>query len=455
MRYLLPLLLFPSLSYAGCHPGVNYGQYPITAGNPVCAPYSGSSLGGCVAYCGGAAGNTLCVEFPLASPPTKGPYTTNGNECQYYTGSDSNSSGNSGGNNSGTDGTNQNPNGLVDVGAIMVGDKYVTDFGKGFNVVANNVNQSAAKVQKSVSDLAKQLDNAMDLNNARYMDPFLSNLSRIAQNTSGMSEGGASTVDFEIAGYLKSINDKSVLDPTMWNNHHAELMGVLHDIRKDISYVNGTWPQEQSYLESINANLSSIANGGGGGGGGLSEGAINSIYQLDDNVGQLKEVFAGDYSPYLKSAMDSAQLLSDISGKLDKISNGSGGDGEGNGGEGDGDKPCEGPLCTFMPPSSSGSGSGLSSVFGEQDIAGIKQQVTERKADIQEQMDQIKGVFSPGKLQVSGSYENDYHDINGANIDLSGKSNIELFFSLGPKQVIWFLAVLIAFGILLGGRKDA
>ncbi|MNY55394.1 hypothetical protein D3C86_1913680 [compost metagenome] len=94
-------------------------------------------------------------------------------------------------------------------------------------------------------------------------------------------------------------------------------------------------------------------------------------------------------------------------------------------------------------------------MFGEVAIAGVKQQVTDKKAEIQAQMDEIKGVFSPGKLEVSGNYENDYHDINGARVDLSGKSNIELFFSSGPAQVIWFLAVLIAFGILLGGRRDA
>jgi len=100
-------------------------------------------------------------------------------------------------------------------------------------------------------------------------------------------------------------------------------------------------------------------------------------------------------------------------------------------------------------------GKGLSDVFGEVAIAGVKQQVTEKQVEIQAQMDEIKGVFSPGKLEVSGTYENDYHNINGAKVDLSGKSNIELFFSSGASQVIWFLAVLIAFGILMGGRRDA
>ncbi|PCK17428.1 hypothetical protein CEY02_20020, partial [Bacillus pumilus] len=117
--------------------------------------------------------------------------------------------------------------------------------------------------------------------------------------------------------------------------------------------------------------------------------------------------------------------------------------------------PCTGPLCTFTPPSSSGSGSGLSSVFSDEDIEGLKQKVADRKDDIQDQMAEVRKVFSPGKLEISGTYDNDYQDIHGARVDLSGKSNLELFFSLGPKQVLWFLAVLIAFGILLGGRKDA
>lgn len=435
MRYLLLLLLFPSLSYAACHPGVNYGQYPITAGNPVCAPYSGSTLGGCFAYCGGASENTLCVEFPLASPPTKGPYTTNGNECQYYTGSDSNSSGNSGGNNGGTDGTNQNPNGLVDVGTIIVGDKYVTDFGKGFNVLANNVNQSAAKVQKSVSDLAKQLDNAMDLNNARYMDPFLSNLSRIAQNTSGMSEGGASTVDFEMAGYLKSIYDQTVADSARTEAYRSSYFDLIEGFRHDVS----RFPD---------------AGSGNGNGNGTTaadwQNLRNSLNSLDSweriNSHELSQM-----QMYLSGISSSSNYIASL---LQDSIKGPDVDGDGVG-DGVPDKPCEGPLCSFTPPSGSGSSSGFSSVFDDKSIADVKSKIEDKNKAITDKMQDIKSVFKQSDIQITGSYDNDYKNIMGADIDLSGKSNWELFFNSGPKVALWLLALLIAFGILMGGRKNA
>lgn len=429
MRYLLPLLLFPSLSYAQCHAGVNYGQYPITAGNPVCAPYTGSSLGGCFAYCGGSDAGSVCVEFPLGNPPSKGPYFSNGNECQYYSGSDGNSSGNSGGNPGGTDGTNQGGNGVVDVGAIMVGDKYASDLGKGFNAVANNVNKSSEKVQKSVKELAEQLDAARLWDNANYMDVMKNDLARIAQNTSGIGNGSGSGSNDEAAGYLKSINGQIAADSARTDAYRSEFKQMFESLSYSVSHMAG-FPNQQELI-NINQNTNSMT---------------KELVNISQNSNSLKGTLWNISDEVQRQSYDIADMLKE----LKKISSGEGGDGEGGG-----DKPCEGPLCTFTPPSSSGSGSGLSSVFGEQDIAGIKQQVTERKADIQEQMDQIKGVFSPGKLEISGTYNNDYQDIHGARVDLSGKSNFELFFSSGPKQVLWFLAVLIAFGILLGGRKDA
>lgn len=394
----------------------------MTAGNPVCAPYSGSSLGGCFAYCGGGGTGTACVEFRNDNPPNKGPYITNGNECQYKNAGDSNSGGNVGGNPDGKDGTHVGPAGTVDVGSIMVGDKYVSDFGKGFNVVANNVNMSAERIRKSITDLATQLDNDRRSDNANYNNFMISNLERIAQNTSGLLQGGGTgQYDHEIVGYLKSINDKTVLDPSFWMNEISE-------DRERAQYY-------YSNMRDLVAHIDGILEWGPNNGGGNDSAQLSNISNNSDSL--------------LKAAMDQYDLTESILNELKKGGTGDGGTGDGGTGG-----PCEGPLCSFSEPTVGG-GSGLSSVFGEQDIAGIKQQVTERKADIQEQMDQIKGVFSPGKLQVSGSYDNDYHDINGAKIDLSGKSNIELFFSLGPKQAIWFLAVLIAFGILLGGRKNA
>ncbi|MCS3768359.1 virulence-associated protein VapD [Aeromonas hydrophila] len=413
MRYLLFLLsLSPVITYAGCIAGVSYGQYPITAGNPVCAPYTGSSLGGCSALCGGAAGSTVCVEFPNNSPPTKGPYITTGNECTYKDGSESGSFGNSGGNPSGVDGTHESPTGLVDVGQILVGDKLTTDFGVGFNSVSNNINKSATKIQKSVKDLAKQLEDARGWDNANYMDVFKTELQKISYNTSGIGSAG-SNGNHELTGYLKSINEKTVLDPTMWNNHHAELMQVFNDIRKDMSYMGG-FPNQQELI-NINQNTNDMKN------------------SLLNNESQAFNQF------YMLS-----QILDEL--KKDK--------GNGNGG-GEGDKPCEGPLCKFTPPSGVGHGSSLSSVFDESSITDIKGKVADKNKAINDKLQEIKSVFKQSDITISGTYDNDYQNIMGAKVDLSGKSNWELFFNSGPRAALWLLAILIAFGILLGGRKNA
>lgn len=427
MRYLLLLLLFPSLSYAGqCPVGYGVGNNLISAPNMVCIPFSASDIGGCLAYCGGSAGSSVCVEFPNASPPSKGPYVTSGSPCGYD--GESPGTGNSTDTNTGSDGGNY-------VGRMVVGPDVITDIGLGFNSVSKNVVTGSNSIKSAIDTFSNKLISKIDLNNDRYMQFITSDIARIAQNTTALGENAATTVDHEMAGYLKSINDKSVLDPTMWNNHHADLMQMLSDVRKDMSYMGG-FPNQQELI-NINQNTNSMS---------------KELVNISENSNSLKGTLWNISDEVQRQGYD----ISDMLKELKKISSGQGGDGEGGAdGEGDGDNPCEGPLCAFTPPSSSGSGSGLSSVFGEQDIAGIKQQVTERKADIQKQMDQIKGVFSPGKLEISGTYDNDYQDIHGARIDLSGKSNFELFFSSGPKQVLWFLAVLIAFGILLGGRKDA
>lgn len=356
---------------------------------------------------------------------------SSGYECKYEDGSQSGSYGNSGGNPSGVDGTNQGTTGLVDVGAMKVGDKLTTDLGVGFNAVANNVNKSAAKVEKAVKELATQFELNRIQDNINYMDSFRSDLTKIAINTSGLGSAG-SGAEHELSGYLKSINDKTVLDPTMWNNHHAELMQIFNDIRKDMSYMGSyNTPQE---LINIDQKTNSMT---------------RDLTNISENSNSLKGTLWNISDEVQRQGYD----ISDMLKELKKISSGEGGNGNG-GGDGGGDKPCEGPLCTFTPPTSNPA-TGLASVFGEDDIAGIKQQVADRKADVQEQMDEIRKVFSPGKIEISGTYDNDYQDIHGARVDLSGKSNLELFFSLGPKQVLWFLAVLIAFGILLGGRKDA
>ncbi|HAU4877809.1 TPA: hypothetical protein F3L11_23065, partial [Aeromonas hydrophila] len=250
MRYLLFLLsLSPVITYAKCIAGVSYGQYPITAGNPVCAPYTGSSLGGCFALCGGSAGSSVCVEFPNGSPPTKGPYITDGNECTYKSGGESNSYGNSGGNPSGSDGTNESLGGIVDVGQMLVGDKLTTDLGVGFNAVSNNVNKSATKIQKSVKDLAKQLDDARSWDNAKYMDAIKSDLARIAQNTASFGGNTATNTDYEIAANVKGLYDLAVaksLSQGYLDSKFSEMFG-----RMDRDYYGG--------IQNIDRSTSSMA----------------------------------------------------------------------------------------------------------------------------------------------------------------------------------------------------
>lgn len=453
MRYLSLLLFVPSAAFSACIAGVNYGQYPITAGNPVCAPYSGSSLGGCFAYCGGSSAGAVCLELTSANPPTKGPYFTNGHECQYKNGGDSNSGGNVGGNPDGIDGTNTGPTGTVDVGSIMVGDKYIADFGKGFNAVANNVNKSSEKIKNAVTDLSNQIRRDRDWDNAKYYDPMLSLLERIAQNTSGGSSGGESGPSHEVVGYLKSINDKTVLDPSFWLNEiykdREKAQYYYSNMRDLVAHIDGILEWGPNNGGGNNNGGNNNGNGNGNGNGGIPDAALNSIYNIEESTGKLNELFGGRYSPYMKGMMDTNQLLNDISGKLDNL--GQGGDGEG--GQG-GDKPCKGPLCSFDKPLGS-TESGLSSVFSEQSITDIKKRVEEKDTEIKTAMSDIKSVFAPEQLSINGSYDNNYQDIHGARVDLSGKSNMELFFNSGPKAVIWFLAVLIAFTILMGGRKNA
>ncbi|UZE57649.1 hypothetical protein ONR73_11885 [Aeromonas veronii] len=238
------------------------------------------------------------------------------------------------------------------------------------------------------------------------------------------------------------INQSRVLDHSFWldemNKDREKSQYYYSNIRDLLSHMD--------YL--LEFKVGGNGNGGGNGGGTeIPETLINSIYSIDGGVNQLNEILGGNYSPYMKGMMDSNKLLTDISGKLDKLGEGSGG------GEG-GDKPCKGPLCDFTKPSGS-SGSALSKVFSAESIDEVKKQVENKDTEITAAMNDVKSVFAPEQLAISGTYSNDYHDINGARVDLSGKSNMELFFNSGPKMVIWFLAVLIAFSILMGGRKNA
>jgi len=135
MRYLSIFLLSPSLAYAACAPGVNYGSLDISTPSPVCIAYSGSTLGGCSAYCGGGGGGTVCVELPAATPPIKGPYFSDGNECTLSGGGDgggdNGGGGNGGHNSSAVIGEYANPPRLVNY--MAVGPNRETDLAPAFD----------------------------------------------------------------------------------------------------------------------------------------------------------------------------------------------------------------------------------------------------------------------------------------------------------------------------------
>ncbi|WP_236757904.1 hypothetical protein [Aeromonas cavernicola] len=420
MRYhfLLAVPLFlPSIVFAACAHSVNYGTFPISTGSSVCVAFSGSTMGGCVAMCGGGAGAELCVEFPSASPPIRGPYISTGQECLWEPG-DGTGSGNSGGEQGGPDGTYANPNGVVNVGGIVVGRDFTTDLGRGFNAVSNNVVQSAASIKNEINKFSDKISSDRLLDNSNFMAPMLNALERTAYNTSTLLNGAGDTpLDYEVAANIKQLNEKTVFDPAFWNGKHTEITDLLWDIRRDLSHM-----------------------GGGGGGGDVS----GILYPMAADTKKISDsAFALENSAYTQQS-----ILIDI---LDELKKGGTGGGTG-GGEGNG--PCTGPLCSFTP-SPNNSGSGLSSIFNDESIADVKKKVTDKNTEISGVMQDIKNVFSGGDLSIAGSYNNDFHDINGANIDLSGKSNMELFFSSGPKQALWFLAVLVAFAVLMGGRKNA
>ena len=457
MRYLSVLLLSPSLAYAACAPGVNYGSLGISSPSPICIAYSGSSLGGCSAYCGGGAGSTVCVELPLDTPPSKGPYFSDGNECEIGGGGDDGGGDNGGGNNGGVGG-DVGPNApMYRAPQTLVGNYQSANLAPAFDSVSLNIER--------LKNLVGQESRA-----ARYEMSFMvKDLARIAQNTSGMN-GGAGTYGpllYEMNAHLKSLSEKSVFEPNFWNDKDIARTNQLSDMRQDISYLGG----ELLHISDI---LSS--GGGSSGDGGSSSGdtaAIKSMMQaamsmwsstqsytqssdytlsyMSGDLGAIKGMTEGMGSAQIKLQQ---QMAGDLAVIKDAIKDGQGsGGGDGEGG-GEGDKPCTGPLCSFNKPSGA-SGSALSKVFSTESIDDVKKQIENKDTEISDAMNDIKSVFAPEELTITGTYDNDYHDINGVRVDLSGKSNLELFFNSGPKMAIWFLAVLLAFSILMGGRKNA
>lgn len=468
MRYLSVLLLSPSLAYAACAPGVNYGSLGINSPSPICIAYSGSSLGGCSAYCGGGAGSSVCVELPLNTPPSKGPYFSDGNECEIGGGGDDGGGDNGGGDNGGGDNGDIGPNApMFHAPATVVGDLQIANLAPAFDSVSKNIERLKNLVRRE--SLASRYE----------MSFMVKDLARIAQNTTGMNGGAGSygPLLFEMNAHLKSLSERSVFEPNFWNDKDIARTKQLSDMRQDISYLGG----ELQYITDI---LRSGGGSSGGGSGGGELAAIQAMMQsnmstmgsisgntrsMDSNLRNMSGELGSIGSTLRTMNSTNSSQLGDMQGSLAAIKGmtqqalqsgwgnsggGQGGDGgDGDGGEG-GDKPCTGPLCSFNKPSSS-SGSALSKVFSTESIDDVKKQIENKDTEISDAMNDIKSVFAPEELTITGTYNNDYHDINGVRVDLSGKSNLELFFNSGPKMAIWFLAVLLAFSILMGGRKNA
>lgn len=434
MRYLVPLFFFPFAAFAGCAPGVNYGSAHIVSPNPICYLYSGSTLGGCYAYCGGSGNGSVCVELPNAVPPTRGPYFSSGQEC---TPTDSNGPGKDPNPPVREDGTAIGGNGVVNMGELWVGINSHADLGKGFNVVSNNVRVSSEKV---VSSIQKQTDNIsqnlQDLG-SRYLNSLTTYLPNISSNTAAI-RNSISSMPFDLRvskEYLASI-DTNIAKLASGSGSgggsvDTQLIGDILQNTYSIDYgINNTYRTVSLIYDQVSGIMYKQGE------------VVNSIRDVGGNVLDSLSQIANN-RPWGSSEF--AQIASKLDGIQEALSDG---------GAGGGDKPCTGPLCSFNKPSSS-SGSALSKVFSTESIDDVKKQIENKDTEISDAMNDIKSVFAPEELTITGTYNNDYHDINGVRVDLSGKSNLELFFNSGPKMAIWFLAVLLAFSILMGGRKNA
>lgn len=433
MRYLLPLLFLPSAAFASCAPGVNYGSAHIVSPNPICYLYSGSTQGGCYAYCGGGSDGSVCVELPNAVPPSRGPYFSSGQEC---TPTDSNGPGKDPNPPVGEDGTATGGDGVVNMGSLWVGQNSHADLGKGFNVVSNNVNKSSKQV---IGAIEKQTDNIskslQDLGN-RYLDSLSKDLPTIARNTGAISNS-ISSMPFDLRvskEHLASIDAN--IEKLVSGGGSGSGSGdteLIRDILQNTYSMNSGIMSIHNSTSPLSGQLSGVLN--------MQGENINAIKGVGGNIIDKLSQIANN-RPWGSSEF--AQIASKLDGIQEALSDGGAG----------GDKPCTGPLCSFNKPSGS-SGSALSSVFGPESIEDVKKQVETKNGEIMQKMDEIKKVFVSEQISISGTYNNDYQDVHGVKVDLSGKSNMELFFNSGPKTAIWFIAVLIAFTILMGGRKNA
>lgn len=450
MRYLFVLLLSPSLAYAACAPGVNYGSLGISSPSPICIAYSGSSLGGCSAYCGGGAGSTVCVELPLDTPPSKGPYFSDGNECELGGGGDDGGGDNGGGDNGGGDNGGGNNGGAPyyypfkdQISPIGVGGQYQEATTAALKQIDEDLRWTAIKMygqgEQSLAtfkDFSKDLRKVTDALNTQIIgseqvglinNQMLSTLNR-SENTLRELTNCVVNPLANGCGHLAGSSSGAVST------------GDLSAIQGDVASLKAMQQSSMSIIGSILGNTGSMDSNLRN-----MSGYLGSIYSTLGSMNSTSSSQFGDMQNSLAAIKGMTQQA---------LNSGWGNSGGGQGDDGGGDKPCTGPLCSFTKPSSS-SGSALSKVFSNESIEDVKVLIENKDNEISAAMNDIKSVFAPEELTITGTYNNDYHDINGVRVDLSGKSNLELFFNSGPKMAIWFLAVLLAFSILMGGRKNA
>lgn len=334
-----------------------------------------------------------CVELPNANPPSVGPYTSTGAECK---------SGDGGGDGDGDgdgDGGVKPPPITYKIPDTWVGPTRESNFAPALTAMTASLNQTLV-------DLGSNLDMTGHVNYLGGQLERISGSSNRIENTISslpfdlrVSKEHLSNIDVNIAKLVSGDADDAIFEDKLF---------------KSLNSISG----------SISGNLSTTNEK-------LNQ--LNSVYSAINNLNQ----------PTYQTAHFTKQISDTLDKINDKISSGSGED-----------KPCTGPLCSFNKPSGS-SGSALSSVFGPESIEDVKAQVETKNGEIMQKMDEIKKVFVSEQISISGTYNNDYQDVHGVKVDLSGKSNMELFFNSGPKTAIWFIAVLIAFTILMGGRKNA
>ena len=440
MRYLSVLLLSPSLAYAACAPGVNYGSLGISSPSPICIAYSGSSLGGCSAYCGGGAGSSVCVELPLDNPPSKGPYFSDGNECEIGGGGDDGGGNNGGGDNGGAPYYYPFKD---QISPIRVGGQYQEAATAALKQIDEDLRWTAIKLYgQGEQSLATFKD--FSLNLRKVTDALTTQI--IGSEQVGLINNQMLSTLNRSENTLRQLTN-CVVNPLANGCGHlagsssgAVSTGDLSAIQGDVASLKAMQQSSMSIIGSILGNTGSMD---------------SNLRNMSRHLGSINSTLGSMNSTSSSQFGDMQNSLAAIKGMTQQaLNSGWGNSGGGQGDDGGGDKPCTGPLCSFTKPSSS-SGSALSKVFSNESIDDVKKQIENKDTEISDAMNDIKSVFAPEELTITGTYNNDYHDINGVRVDLSGKSNLELFFNSGPKMAIWFLAVLLAFSILMGGRKNA